>query len=146
MPDKLVPVQIMLVEDNPHDIEITRRAFERGHVKNELIVARDGEEALEILEKKKISGEPQPRLILLDLNLPKMSGHEVLTAIKADPSMRRIPVIILSASSREEDIVRSYNLGVNTFIPKPVRFEDFVTVISTIQQYWILVAALPPER
>jgi CheY-like chemotaxis protein len=137
----LSPVHILLVEDNPQDVEITKRALEKGQVKNRLTVARDGQEALDILEALK-SDDP-PALILLDLNLPRLNGIEVLQAIKADPHLRSIPVIVLTTSTREEDVVRAYDLGVNTFISKPVRFEDFMRVVMTIQEYWILIATLP---
>jgi len=140
--NELQPVQILLVEDNPHDIEITVRALKKGQIKNELVVARDGEQALEMLFGPD-SGSETPGLILLDLNLPKVGGIEVLEAIKKDPELRKIPVIVLTTSSREEDIVRSYDLGVNTFITKPVGFDDFMRVVSTIQEYWIFIATLP---
>jgi len=134
---------ILLVEDNPNDIEITRRALEKGQVKNQLTIARDGQEALDILFGG--GGQtPLPGLILLDLNLPKVDGREVLSRIKTDPELRRIPVIVLTTSTREEDIVRRYDLGVNTFISKPVRFEDFIKVVTAIQEYWIVIATLPP--
>ncbi len=105
-------------------------------------MARDGQEALDILSDLDSEGG-LPGLILLDLNLPKLSGIEVLQAVKSDPALRRIPVIVLTTSTREEDVVRTYDLGVNTFITKPVRFEDFIKVVATIQEYWILIATLP---
>ena len=142
MPEMLEPVHILLVEDNPHDVEITVRALERGRVKNRLTVARDGQEALDFLYGDEGDGS-RPGLILLDLNLPKVDGHEVLKQIKGDPRLRRIPVIVLTASTRDEDVVKSYDLGVNTFISKPVRFEDFVKVVTTIHEYWIYIATLP---
>jgi two-component system, chemotaxis family, response regulator Rcp1 len=141
MDNDLTPVHILLVEDNPQDVEITRRALEKGQVKNRLTVARDGQEALDILEA--IKSDDPPALILLDLNMPRLNGIEVLQVIKSDPNLRRIPVIVLTTSTREEDIVRAYDLGVNTFISKPVRFEDFMRVVMTIQEYWILIATLP---
>lgn len=141
MDNDLTPVHILLVEDNPQDVEITRRALEKGQVKNRLTVARDGQEALDILEA--IKDDDPPSLILLDLNMPRLNGIEVLQVIKADPNLRRIPVIVLTTSTREEDVVRAYDLGVNTFISKPVRFEDFMRVVMTIQEYWILIATLP---
>lgn len=141
MDNDLTPVHILLVEDNPQDVEITRRALEKGQVKNRLTVARDGQEALDILDA--IKGDDPPSLILLDLNMPRLNGIEVLQVIKGDPNLRRIPVIVLTTSTREEDIVRAYDLGVNTFISKPVRFEDFMRVVMTIQEYWILIATLP---
>jgi len=112
-------------------------------VKNQLTVARDGQEALDILFSSGNGNHALPGLILLDLNLPKVDGHEVLAAIKGDPHLRRIPVIVLTASTREEDIVRSYDLGVNTFITKPVQFEEFIKIVATIKEYWIVIASLP---
>ncbi len=144
MGDALSPVSILLVEDNPVDVEITVRALKKGQVSNELIVARVGQEALDILYGRRNGQARKPGLILLDLNLPKVSGHEVLKQIKADIKLRRIPVIVLTASTREEDVVRSYELGVNTFISKPVEFEDFIKVVTTIQDYWLIIATLPP--
>jgi len=139
----LASFRILLVEDNPNDIEITRRALERGQIRNELTIARDGQEALDILFGH-ANGEALPGLILLDLNLPRVDGREVLSRIKSDPDLKRIPVIVLTTSTREEDVVRSYDLGVNTFISKPVRFEDFIKVVTAIQEYWIVIATLPP--
>ena len=144
MGNSLAPVNILLVEDNPNDVEITVRALKKGQVRNELTEARDGQEALDILFGVKNGNVPKPSLILLDLNLPKVNGHEVLEKIKADPKLRRIPVIVLTASTREEDIVRTYDLGVNTFISKPVEFEDFIRMVTTIKEYWIVIATLPP--
>ncbi len=144
MEKDLKPVSILLVEDSPDDVEITRRALERGQVKNHLMVARDGQEALDILFSRRDSDGALPGLILLDLNLPKVDGREVLEKIKSDPKLKRVPVIALTSSTREEDVVRTYDLGVNTFISKPVKFEDFIRVIATIRDYWILIATLPP--
>jgi len=146
MGDVLAPVQILLVEDNPQDVEITRRALERGRIRNELTVARDGQQALDILFGRAEGEKTKPGLILLDLNLPKVGGLEVLEKIKADPKLRRIPVVVLTVSTREEDVVRSYDLGVNTFITKPVRFEDFIKAVATIEEYWIVIATLPPPE
>jgi len=144
MGNKLNAISILLVEDNPDDIEITRRALEKGRVMNELIVARDGQEALGILSAAKNGEARCPGLILLDLNLPKVDGREVLEKIKADPKLKRIPVVVLTVSTREEDIVRSYDLGVNTFISKPVGFQEFIKVVTTIKEYWLIIATLPP--
>jgi CheY-like chemotaxis protein len=142
------PVTILLVEDNVQDIEITRRAFAKGRVRNDLMVVRDGEEALDYLYRRgkfqDPNTSPRPGMILLDLNLPKIGGLEVLQKIKSDGSLRAIPVIVLTVSQREQDIVRSYDLGVNTYIQKPVEFDTFLRVVNTVHEYWILIATLPP--
>lgn len=144
----LQPVKILLVEDNLQDIEITRRAFSKGRMKNELIVVRDGQEALDYLyhqgKYKDPAASPRPGMILLDLNLPKVGGMEVLQQIKKDDALKSIPVIVLTASPREEDVVKTYNLGVNTYIQKPVEFDNFMRVVHAVQEYWIVIASLPP--
>jgi CheY-like chemotaxis protein len=142
------PVTILLVEDNLQDIEITKRAFAKGRVRNDLLVVRDGEEALDYLYRRgkfqDPASSPRPGMILLDLNLPKLGGLEVLQRIKHDESLKTIPVIVLTVSQREQDIVRSYDLGVNTYIQKPVEFENFMRVINSVHDYWVLIATLPP--
>ena len=142
-------VKILLVEDNLQDIEITRRAFAKGRMKNELIVVRDGEEALDYLFRRgsfqNPLSSPRPGMILLDLNLPKVGGLDVLKKIKQDESLRSIPVIVMTVSPKEEDVVRSYNLGVNTYIQKPIEFDNFMRVVITFNEYWILIATLPPQ-
>lgn len=146
--NEIRPVTILLVEDNLQDIEITRRAFAKGRVKNDLMVVRDGEEALDYLYRRgkyrDPDSAPRPGMILLDLNLPKIGGLDVLRQIKNDESLRTIPVIVLTVSQREQDIVRSYDLGVNTYIQKPVEFDAFLRVVNTVHDYWILIATLPP--
>lgn len=148
--DEIKPVKILLVEDSLQDIEITKRAFVKGRVRNELFVVRDGQEALDFLYQrgkyKTPGGSPRPGMILLDLNLPKIGGLEVLKQVKQDEQLRAIPVIVMTASPREEDVVRSYDLGVNTYIQKPVEFDTFMKVISAVQEYWILIATLPPSN
>jgi CheY-like chemotaxis protein len=148
MTNNVRPITILLVEDNLQDIEITRRALAKGRVGNELMVVRDGEEALDYLHRRgkfqDPNASPRPGMILLDLNLPKVGGLEVLQQIKKDESLKAIPVIVLTVSQREQDIVRSYDLGVNTYIQKPVEFENFMRVINTVHEYWVLVATLPP--
>lgn len=143
------PVKILLVEDNVQDIEITQRAFAKGRVRNELTVVRDGEEAIDYLyhrgKYQDPATSPRPGMILLDLNLPKVGGLEVLQQIKKDDQLRPIPVIVLTVSQREEDIVRSYDLGVNTYIQKPVEFDNFMRVVNAVHEYWILIATLPPS-
>ena len=143
------PVKILLVEDNVQDIEITQRAFARGRVRNELTVVRDGEEAIDYLyhrgKYQDPATSPRPGMILLDLNLPKVGGLEVLQQIKKDAQLKQIPVIVLTVSQREEDVVRSYDLGVNTYIQKPVEFDNFMRVVNAVHEYWILIATLPPN-
>jgi chemotaxis family two-component system response regulator Rcp1 len=145
MREQLAPIDILLVEDSPNDVLITETALKEGNIRNKLIVARDGQEALDILFGQEGDGY-LPELILLDLNLPKVDGMEVLQTIKSDPRLRLLPVIVLTTSTAEEDIVRSYELGVNTFISKPVQFEDFIKVVATIREYWIVIASLPKVR
>ena len=137
-------ISILLVEDNLDDIEITRRALTKGRVINELTVARDGQEALDILSAAKNGETRCPGLILLDLNLPKVDGREVLEKIKTDPKLKRIPVVILTVSVQKEDVARCYDLGVNTFISKPIQFDDFLRAVATIDEYWLVTATLPP--
>ena len=147
--DNFQPVKILLVEDNVQDIEITQRAFAKGRVRNELTVVRDGEEAIDYLyhrgKYQDPATSPRPGMILLDLNLPKVGGLEVLQQIKRDDQLKQIPVIVLTVSQREEDVVRSYDLGVNTYIQKPVEFENFMRVVNAVHEYWILIATLPPS-
>jgi CheY-like chemotaxis protein len=142
-------MKILLIEDNLQNVEITRRALAKGKINNELYVARDGQEALDFLYRQgKFSSPavaPRPAIILLDLNLPKVGGMEILKQIKNDPSLKSIPVIVLTVSAREEDIIQSYNLGVNTYIQKPVEFDAFVRVVKVIHEYWITIASLPPS-
>jgi CheY-like chemotaxis protein len=148
MTDQMRPVTILLVEDNLQDIEITRRAFAKGRVHNDLMVVRDGEEALDYLYRRgkyrDPASSPRPGMILLDLNLPKIGGLEVLQRIKKDESLKAIPVIVLTVSQREQDIALSYHLGVNTYVQKPVEFDAFMRVVNTVHDYWILMATLPP--
>jgi len=139
----VTPVSILLVEDNPHDVEITERAMAKARIKNKLRVARDGQEAIDLLTAE-TDPTRLPGLILLDLNLPKLCGHDVLKALRAHPVLQRIPVIALTASNRKEDVTRAYDLGVNTFITKPVEFEDFLKVIISLKEYWLHIATLPP--
>jgi len=147
--DNFQPVKILLVEDNVQDIEITQRAFAKGRVRNELTVVRDGEEAIDYLyhrgKYQDPATSPRPGMILLDLNLPKVGGLEVLQQIKRDDQLKQIPVIVLTVSQREEDVVRSYDLGVNTYIQKPVEFDNFMRVVNAVHEYWILIATLPPS-
>ncbi len=142
-------VQILLVEDNADDVEITTRALAKSRISNRLNVVRDGQEALDYLRREgDYSGNPdlpRPDLILLDINLPRVNGLEVLQRIRCDKTIGRLPVIMLTASSQEEDIVRSYDAGANSFIQKPVEFEKFVHALEVIGEYWLVIAKLPPK-
>ncbi len=138
------PIEILLVEDNPGDVRLTREALKEGKVRNNMQVAVDGVDAVEYLKKEgKHSDAVTPDLILLDLNLPKMDGREVLEKIKEDPDLKRIPVVILTTSKAEEDIVISYNLHANCFITKPVDLEQFITVVQSIEDFWMTIVKLP---
>jgi len=138
-------IKVLVVEDNPDDEIIIKRAMRKGDVKCDLYFARDGEEALDFLSRKnKFVDVPRPDLILLDLNLPKISGFEVLDKIKCDDRLRRIPVIVLTISEREEDMVKAYDSGAASFMTKPVDSRDFERLIETVQQYW-QAAQSPPE-
>ena len=140
------PIEILLVEDNPADVRLTVESLKEGKVCNILHVAEDGEEAISFLQKKgKYADKPRPDLIILDLNLPKKSGHEVLAEIKGDDKLRRIPVVVLSASKAEEDIHRSYGLHANCYITKPVDLDQFIHVIKTVNSFWFSVVKLPPH-
>jgi len=143
---KVEPVEILLVEDNPVDVMMTREAFANGRICNNLHVVEDGEEATDFLYRRgKYSSAPLPDVILLDLNLPRKDGREVLAEIKADPSLRHIPVIILTTSEDEEDILNSYELQANCFITKPVDMEQFTRTLACIGDFWFAVVQLPRQ-
>ncbi len=138
------PVEILLVEDNPGDVRLTIEALHESKVRNTLSVATDGVEALAFLRREgRYGGAPRPDLILLDLNLPKMDGREVLAAIKADQELRTIPVVILTTSHAEQDILKSYNLHANCYITKPVDLDQFITVVKSIEDFWLTIVTLP---
>jgi two-component system response regulator len=140
------PIEILLIEDNPGDIRLTKEAFKEGKVKNNLHIAMDGEEALKMLKKQdKYKNLPRPGLILLDLNLPKKDGREVLEEIKADENLKRIPVVILTTSKADEDIMKTYNLHANCYITKPVDLDQFIKVIKSIENFWLTIVVLPPN-
>ncbi|MBE0647793.1 MAG: response regulator [Bacteroidales bacterium] len=140
------PINILLVEDNPGEARLALEALKESRLKNKLFIMEDGEEALFFLYKKgKFSDAPYPDLILLDLNLPKKNGLEVLSIIKHDTRLRRIPVIILTISSAVEDVLKSYNLYANCYITKPIDLAKFTEVIKTIEDFWISTVKLPPE-
>jgi CheY-like chemotaxis protein len=140
------PIEILLVEDNAGDARLAREALRDAKVRNNLTWLSDGEEALAFLRRKgKYSHAPRPDLILLDLNLPRKDGREVLTEIKSDDNFKRIPVVILTTSQAEEDILKAYHLNANCYIPKPVDLERFLTVVKTIEDFWLTIVKLPPE-
>jgi len=138
------PIEILLVEDNPGDARLTREALKEGKVLNNLQVTQDGVEALAYLRRQgKYANQIRPDIILLDLNLPKKDGREVLAEIKADPNLRRIPVVILTTSKSEEDIIKSYDLHANCYITKPVDLDQFILVVKSIEDFWFLIVKLP---
>jgi CheY-like chemotaxis protein len=139
-------IEVLLVEDNPGDVRLTREALKEGKVRNHLSVAPDGVEALAFLRRQgKYADAPRPDVILLDLNLPKKDGREVLEEIKGDPALRNIPVVILTSSDAERDIVRAYSLHANCYITKPVDLDQFITVVKSIEDFWFTIVKLPPE-
>ena len=139
------PIEILLVEDNPGDARLTREALAHSKVKNNLHHAKDGEEAIAFLRRQgPYSDAPTPDLVLLDLNLPRRDGREVLEDIKNDPALMTIPVVILTSSQAEEDILRSYRLHANCFITKPVDLEQLTKVVQGIEQFWFTLVRLPP--
>lgn len=138
------PINILLVEDNPADIRLTQEVFKDGKIRNNLSIAMDGEEAMLFLRKKdKYSGNETPDLILLDLNLPKKDGRTVLSEIKADPVLKFIPVIILTTSAAEQDILNTYSNHANCYIMKPVDLGQFITVVRSIEDFWLSIVRLP---
>ena len=139
-------IELLLVEDNPGDVRLTMEALKDANVVNRLSVARDGVEALAFLRREgTYKAAPRPDLILLDLNLPKKDGREVLAEIKQDPNLRRTPVVVLTTSQAEEDILRTYDLHVNCYITKPVDFDQFVKVLHSIDEFWLAIVKLPRE-
>jgi len=141
------PIEILLVEDSPSDVDLTREALEDTKVHNNLSVVGDGVEAIAFLKREgQYANAPHPDLILLDLNLPKMGGREVLAEIKNDPNLRRIPVVVLTTSAAEQDIVESYNLHANCYVKKPVDLDAFIQVVRSIDNFWLAIVKLPPTE
>jgi two-component system, chemotaxis family, response regulator Rcp1 len=146
MVDRNGPIEILLVEDNPGDVRLTKEALREGKVYSNLHTVKDGVEAMEFLRKKgKYQDVPRPDIILLDLNLPKKDGREVLEEIKTDGDLKRIPVVVLTTSKAEEDVLRTYNLHANCYVTKPVDLEKFMVVVKTIDIFWLTVVTLPPN-
>jgi len=138
------PVEILLVEDNPGDERLTREALKEGKVYSNMHWVKDGVEAMQFLRREgKFTGAVHPDIILLDLNLPKKDGREVLQEIKSDEHLRRIPVVVLTTSKAEEDVLRSYNLHANCYVTKPVDLEKFIVVVKSIDAFWLTVVTLP---
>lgn len=141
------PIEVLLVEDDPGDELMTREAFEDNKIRNTLHVVRDGEEALDFLYRRgEHADAPQPDLILLDLNLPKYDGRQVLEKIKSDPDLAHIPVVVLTTSSAEEDILRSYKLHANAYVTKPVDVEQFIAAVRQIDEFFVTIVRLPNRR
>lgn len=139
-------IEILLIEDNPGDVRLTREALQEGKIINSLSVVGDGEQAMDFLHQRgNFAAAPRPDLILLDLNLPRKDGREVLAEIKADPALRHIPVVVLTTSRAEQDILQSYNLHANCYITKPVDFQQFISVVESIQNFWLTVVKLPTQ-
>ncbi len=137
-------VDILLVEDNAGDIRLTQEALKDNRLSNHLSVVKDGEEAMAFLRQEgKYANAPRPELILLDLNLPKKDGREVLAEIKGDPNLRRVPVVVLTTSCAEEDILKAYDLNGNCYITKPVDWEQFIRVVKSIEDFWLTLVKLP---
>ena len=138
------PIEILLVEDNPGDVRLAIEALRESKVRNNLHVVRDGVEALAFLcQEDPYTDAPRPDLILLDLNLPRKDGREVLADIKADPRLHTIPVVILTTSRAEQDVLRSYELQANCYITKPVDLDQFITVVKSIEDFWLTIVTLP---
>jgi CheY-like chemotaxis protein len=141
------PIEILLVDDSPSDVDLTREALQDTKVHNNLSVVGDGVEALAFLRREgQFADAPHPDLILLDLNLPKKDGREVLAEIKADPTLRRIPVVVLTTSDAERDIIETYNLHANCYVKKPVDLDAFVHVVRSIDNFWLAIVKLPPAE
>lgn len=140
------PIEILLIEDSPSDTALTKEALKAGKIANVLNCVEDGVEAMGYLKKRgKFANATRPALIMLDLNLPRKDGREVLEELKSDPALKTIPVIVLTTSRSDQDILRSYQLNANCYITKPVDFEHFINVVKSIEQFWLTVVTLPPK-
>jgi CheY-like chemotaxis protein len=141
------PVEILLAEDNPNDVDLTRMAFEEGKIVNNLHVVTDGVEALAYLNQEgEYADAPRPDIVLLDLEMPRKGGKEVLEEMDDDPSLRRIPVVVLTSSEAEEDVVESYEHNANAYLTKPVGFQEFQEIVRQIESFWFEVVKLPPDE
>ncbi|MCX6917312.1 MAG: response regulator [Verrucomicrobia bacterium] len=143
----MTPIEILLVEDNPGDVDLAREALENGKLYNTLHVVNDGEAAMAFLRHEgKYTDAPRPDLILLDLNLPRKNGQEVLAEIKSDEELKCIPVVILTSSKAEQDILSTYNLHANCYISKPIDLDQFLKVVQAIKTFWVTIVKLPPNN
>ncbi|MDB5924373.1 MAG: transcriptional regulator [Betaproteobacteria bacterium] len=141
------PIEILIVEDNPGDVRLTKEALKEGKVYNNLHWAKDGVEALEFLRREgRHANAPRPDIILLDLNLPRKDGREVLLEIKTDDRLKQIPVVVLTTSKAEQDVLRSYDLHANCYVTKPVDLDKFIVVVQSIDRFWLTVVTLPPAK
>ncbi|HYG34365.1 MAG TPA: response regulator [Clostridia bacterium] len=141
------PVEILLVEDSPSDTELTVEALQEARVHNHLSIVEDGVQAMEFLRREgKYAQAPRPDLVMLDLNLPRKDGREVLAEIKSDPSLKTIPVVVLTTSRAEKDVLQSYKLHANCYIIKPVDFDQFLEVVRSVESFWLSVVVLPPKE
>ena len=139
-------IEILLVEDNEGDVQLTREALDRAKVRNNLHVTSDGVEAMDFLRRKNgFSAAPRPDLVLLDLNLPNMDGREVLQEMKSDPSLKTIPVVVITSSEAEQDIVKTYALSANCYVTKPLDLSQFMRVVQSISEFWLQIVKLPPK-
>jgi two-component system, chemotaxis family, response regulator Rcp1 len=139
-------IEILLVEDNEGDVQLTREALERAKVRNNLHVANDGVEAMDFLRRKNgHASAPRPDLVLLDLNLPNMDGREVLQEMKSDPHLKTIPVVVITSSEAEQDIVRTYSLAANCYVTKPLDLSQFMHVVQSVSEFWLQIVKLPPK-
>jgi CheY-like chemotaxis protein len=146
-PNGVTAIEVLLVEDDPGDVLMTQEAFAEHKVRNRLAVVSDGEEAMAYLRREgEYADAVRPDLVLLDLNLPRRDGREVLAEIKGDQDLRQIPVVVLTTSQADEDILRSYSLHANAYVTKPVDFETFISVVRQIDQFFVSVVKLPPRR
>lgn len=139
-----VPIEILLVEDSPDDADLTMDALREGRVRNNIWLVEDGESAMTFLRREgRYASAPRPDLILLDLSLPRKNGREVLAEVKSDPSLRRIPVVIMTSSDDEKDVLAAYNLQVNCYVTKPVDLDQFIHVVKSIEHFWLSIVKLP---
>ncbi|WP_454062413.1 response regulator [Candidatus Nitrospira salsa] len=142
-----IPIEILLVEDSPSDVRLTQEAFEAARIYNTIHIVQDGVSALKFLRQKvPYEHVPRPDLILLDLNLPKKDGREVLKEIKSDSSLRQIPLVILTTSSDEHDVLQSYDLHANAYLVKPIDVKNFINMIQSLEQFWLSFVKLPPKN